>query len=568
MMNVHRELERVLSPHIAEIRKDLQSRWPSLEPELTLIHWLCERNHLTPPCGSLLDMKQSKSDRDEDGKHSQLPPLSARAGPTDGRGKNSEHQGAGGALTRRTEIVARKMKTPLPVVNTSRLRSNSPRFGWDAPYQLGLKTLTCTDKMKNDDAHKVACSLDRLRDARDRLETGAVANMRRNAYGKLVSNVPLLSATVLTAEDKDRIVAKLRPCCLGPGEVACHEGDPGDELFIIEHGSCDVCRKDGDSSQKLLCVFERGDFFGEMSVIFGQVRAATVMAKTKVTLLSLSREDLLEVVGEQKMDQLGGVSVSCFFGAIPVLSSLTSSYRVRLAERLRSDVYPAGAKIATQNAVENGDRRRLCIVTEGLCRQEAKVRDAGGWRECATELHVGDYFGMLAMYYGCTSSTTVIAKTPVVTLSLSRDELIQVCDGNTAVLGGINVSMQRHLLSQVEQLNCLGSRELEDVLSHVVSVSFKRWEQIFAIGSQIDDIYILETGKVCESHSDPMQLGDEEVQRVTDGVVESTAPGSVFGMECIGGPTAARSTLGAVTDCSLLHIPGLILRRAFHSETA
>ncbi len=59
------------------------------------------------------------------------------------------------------------------------------------------------------------------------------------------------------------------------GTVLFHEGDPGHEMFIIQKGKVQVKKKVGPS-EKVLAELSDGEFFGEMALLLGMDRSATV----------------------------------------------------------------------------------------------------------------------------------------------------------------------------------------------------------------------------------------------------------------------------------------------------
>jgi CRP-like cAMP-binding protein len=71
-----------------------------------------------------------------------------------------------------------------------------------------------------------------------------------------------------------------------PGATIVHEGAKGDELFILLEGRAAVSR-----SGKTLTRLTAGDFFGEMAVIDGRPRTATVVADGPVDCLVLKQKD-------------------------------------------------------------------------------------------------------------------------------------------------------------------------------------------------------------------------------------------------------------------------------------
>jgi CRP-like cAMP-binding protein len=74
---------------------------------------------------------------------------------------------------------------------------------------------------------------------------------------------------------------------LKPGEVIFREGDLGTEMYIIQEGKIEIFNELTEETQ-ILAVLEKGDFFGEMSVLDDMPRAATARALTDVKLLQIN----------------------------------------------------------------------------------------------------------------------------------------------------------------------------------------------------------------------------------------------------------------------------------------
>ena len=70
-----------------------------------------------------------------------------------------------------------------------------------------------------------------------------------------------------------------------------HEGDDGDVLYVIEHGSADVI-EDGRLTGQL----EQGDCFGAVALLPGICRATTVRAREELDLYTVARADFLLAV--------------------------------------------------------------------------------------------------------------------------------------------------------------------------------------------------------------------------------------------------------------------------------
>lgn len=69
------------------------------------------------------------------------------------------------------------------------------------------------------------------------------------------------------------------------GEVIFHEGDEGDEVFAVQHGSVDIITG-GTTIEK----GAPGDVFGEMSLINATPRSATAIATTDCEVVAIDKK--------------------------------------------------------------------------------------------------------------------------------------------------------------------------------------------------------------------------------------------------------------------------------------
>ncbi len=75
------------------------------------------------------------------------------------------------------------------------------------------------------------------------------------------------------------------------GELVIQQGDHGDELFIVERGEVEVMVDRHAGMERVASLGPR-DFFGEMGLLTGEQRRATVRANGEVTLLVVSKQAL------------------------------------------------------------------------------------------------------------------------------------------------------------------------------------------------------------------------------------------------------------------------------------
>jgi CRP-like cAMP-binding protein len=102
----------------------------------------------------------------------------------------------------------------------------------------------------------------------------------------------------LDAEKIDRLARRMRMIIYGPGEVVLRQGDPGDSLYVVRSGSVAV-QLGASAARKTVATLAAGQFFGEMSLMTGESRAATVVAKTDCECYIVDKEAFQEILDER-----------------------------------------------------------------------------------------------------------------------------------------------------------------------------------------------------------------------------------------------------------------------------
>jgi CRP-like cAMP-binding protein len=74
--------------------------------------------------------------------------------------------------------------------------------------------------------------------------------------------------------------------------VVVSEGDAGDSLYIVVAGMLEASCKDGNGATRLIGRLHPGEVFGEMSLLTGAPRSATVVTASPVTLVEISKDHL------------------------------------------------------------------------------------------------------------------------------------------------------------------------------------------------------------------------------------------------------------------------------------
>jgi small-conductance mechanosensitive channel len=108
----------------------------------------------------------------------------------------------------------------------------------------------------------------------------------------------------LDAEKIDRLSRRLRMLMFGPGETILRQGDPGDSLYVVRSGAVAV-QIGVLGAFKEVATLSDGQFFGEMSLMTGATRAATVVAKSDVECYIVDKEAFQEIL--QEKPELAGI---------------------------------------------------------------------------------------------------------------------------------------------------------------------------------------------------------------------------------------------------------------------
>jgi uncharacterized membrane protein len=106
----------------------------------------------------------------------------------------------------------------------------------------------------------------------------------------LLAEVPFFQ--LLDERERSALAEQLDVVRFSAGQTIFNYGDPGDSLYVIRSGEVEIFVKDDTGERILLETARAGDFFGELSLLDGGARNASVLATQDAELLKLSRGDL------------------------------------------------------------------------------------------------------------------------------------------------------------------------------------------------------------------------------------------------------------------------------------
>ena len=110
----------------------------------------------------------------------------------------------------------------------------------------------------------------------------------------LLRRVPLFSE--LSEPELDRVGQVAVPRSFPRETRVFHEGDPGDACYIIRTGSCRVTREHPDGRAITLANLGPGSIFGELAMLDGESRSASVETTEDTELLALPARDVRALI--------------------------------------------------------------------------------------------------------------------------------------------------------------------------------------------------------------------------------------------------------------------------------
>ena len=124
---------------------------------------------------------------------------------------------------------------------------------------------------------------------------------KRDHIDELLAASPLFSS--LPAEVTTLLRAKLTEVSIESGDWLMRKGDSGDALYIVDAGRLEVVLgeqegvgREDDETMRVLRVLGRGATVGELALVTGDPRSASVRANRDSTLLRLSHDDFQELI--------------------------------------------------------------------------------------------------------------------------------------------------------------------------------------------------------------------------------------------------------------------------------
>ena len=176
--------------------------------------------------------------------------------------------------------------------------------------------------------------------------------------------ISLLRGVPLFAQLPESDVAKLAGIATmrhyGAGQYVFFQGDPGHALYVIVHGHVHVVLSSRDGDTAILAVLGPDEVFGELALIDGGPRSASVLVAEDAQLLAVDRETLLDLLARRPkllaalLASLGGL-IRGLSDQVGDLVFLDLPQRVAKAIVQLVETAPKGDELAVEMPMTQGE---------------------------------------------------------------------------------------------------------------------------------------------------------------------------------------------------------------------
>ena len=147
----------------------------------------------------------------------------------------------------------------------------------------------------------------------------------------------------LTDDETQALALQLMPTPLAVGDVATKQGEPSDSLYIIARGHVGIFRDSNDTNpptRRRLATLSAPQSFGEMGLLTGEARSATILAESEVLCYQLDKAGFEAIIRARPeiADEMSQTVIARNAANDATLASLSADARARAAGSKASEL--------------------------------------------------------------------------------------------------------------------------------------------------------------------------------------------------------------------------------------
>jgi putative YpdA family bacillithiol system oxidoreductase len=228
------------------------------------------------------------------------------------------------------------------------------------------------------------------------------------------------------------------------GQTVFQQNDYSESLYMVLDGAVEVALRTHQDADKIVATIESGEFFGEMSLISGNRRSATVRAKRASVLWEINRKSMLKLIQttptvREFVNRAFAIrAVQTYL--IPELDHATLE---RLCERAKVLTVEKGKPILMEG--DPGDA--FYFLRSGKVKISKK---RGGGELVLAYLSAGQYFGEMAILRDEPRTASVIAVDKVEVIQVPKEDFLNILQNAPQVRARMEAELKQRSLMNIE----------------------------------------------------------------------------------------------------------------------
>lgn len=271
------------------------------------------------------------------------------------------------------------------------------------------------------------------------------------ADGEITDQHISIALPLLNKGEQVQLLSRLEPVNYAPGATIIKQGDPANHFYIMVKGRADVVVNHTTGGEIVVGHLDVGHYFGEMGILEGGRRLATVRAAadSDVTVMQLDREAFVSMMknsnltNNQVADLIRQRSIS---SALPLLDK---NEQEQLQANLQPVNYAPGATIIKQGDIAD----YFYIIVKG--RAEVVATNPAGDEVVVSYLEIGEYFGEMGILEGGRRTATVraTAGSDVTVMRLDRETFASLMENSKLTNNQVSALIrQRAIVTSLSQI--------------------------------------------------------------------------------------------------------------------
>lgn len=226
----------------------------------------------------------------------------------------------------------------------------------------------------------------------------------------------------------------------------CKQGTMGFFFFIIKEGKFQV-----EINGHVLKTLNAGESFGELALIHGANRSASIKALSKCLVYVMERKHFRKITDHIRM--INFEENKKFIQSIPILSTMDNNLKSVLANNLIKEYYDPGQFIVR----EGDDANCMFIIKDGTvtCSKEGKT---------IRSLNKGDHFGEISILTDGKRTLDVVATSSCVVYDISVETLRSMVGENYREV--LYLSFIKMAFARSSSFNKINSKIIEQTFSN------------------------------------------------------------------------------------------------------